>query len=83
MKRERVNYGRKLTSGSEADRNQGATRESLNGEIGKSKRPFTFQRDMAVHRDRLAVLARVVANASVSGSTVTRTIGVGGTSLYH
>jgi hypothetical protein len=34
MKRERVNYDRKLTSGNEADRNQGARRESLNGEIG-------------------------------------------------
>jgi hypothetical protein len=36
MKREKVNYSRKLTNGNGVDRNQGARRESLNGNTGKS-----------------------------------------------
>jgi hypothetical protein len=43
MKREKVNYSKKLTSGSEADRNQGAMRGSLNGNTGKYKRPITLR----------------------------------------
>jgi hypothetical protein len=38
MKRGKVNYNRKSANGSEADRNQSAMRESLNGKTGKSKR---------------------------------------------
>jgi hypothetical protein len=50
-----VNYSRKLTSGSEADRNQGARRESLNGKTGKMSRQFT--RKHCFESDRFIQLA--------------------------